>query len=76
VTFWDTLATNPGKFQVAFRTAQDYLFGFFPLSLSDKKLTLPDDCKQLFFREITFQWYGLNEPQRTYLSFLASVLPI
>lgn len=76
VAFWDTIATNPGKFQVGFRTPQDYFFGFVPLVISDKKLNLPDDCKLLFNREITFQWLSITEPSRKYLSFLNSVFPI
>ncbi len=73
---WDDIVTQPNKFQVAFRTSGDYLFGFYPLTVSNMQGTLPDDCKQLFFREITFSWTSILQPNRTYVSFLQTHFPI
>lgn len=74
IVFWNAIVSGRNKFQVAFRTSQDYLFGFFPC-VASRKLTLPDNCDQLFMREITFSWKSLDEPQRNYLPFLSTLNP-
>lgn len=75
-TNYDALVTQPNKFQVAFRTSADYLFGFYPLTISNMQATMPDDCKQLFYREVTFSWTSVLQPARKYISFLQTHFPI
>lgn len=74
-TFWNTISQGRNKWQVAFRTSEDYLFGFFTVTLSNK-LTLPDNCDQYFFRELSFKWKSLDEPKRVYIPFLQTKFPI
>lgn len=74
VDFWNAIVRGRNKYQVAFRTSQDYLFGFVP-SVASTKLTVPDTCEQLFNREVTFQWKSLDEPARNYIPFLSTLNP-
>lgn len=70
--FWNTLAQARPNLQVAFVTDQNYLFGFYPLTITSRKPTLPDNCENYFMREVTFAWKSLDEPKRTYVPFFAS----
>lgn len=80
-TFWNTmLRKGRSEFQCTFRDNSGNIYtnadgSWFNFTLSNKP-TMPDNCRQYFYRELTFKWLSLDEPKRIFIPFLDTLFPI